>query len=64
MTNLMRFIPKEYKGEVKSIRTGVKEFDEITRHWATTVVVTWADGSQNEYPNKTFMFKKLREFGR
>ena len=66
MTNkdLMRYIPKEFKADVKDIRTGSKEWDEVTRHWATTVIVTWLDGEQNEYANKTFMREKLKDFGR
>ena len=62
--DLMRYIPKEFKADVKDIRTGSKEWDEVTRHWATTVIVTWLDGEQNEYANKTFMREKLKEFGR
>lgn len=62
--DLMKYIPKEYKGEVADIRTGSKEWDEVTRHWATTVIVTWLDGEQNEYVNKTFMREKLKDFGR
>lgn len=64
VNSLMKYIPKEYKGDVKDIRTGVKEWDETTKHWTTTVIVTWTDGSQNEYANKSFMREHLKEFGK
>lgn len=66
MTNkdLMRYIPKDFKKDVQDIRTGSKEWDEVTRHWGTTVIVTWSDGNQNEFANKTFMREHLKEFGR
>lgn len=66
MTNndLMRYIPKDFKKDVQNIRTGSKEWDEVTKHWATTVIVTWCDGEENEYANKTFMWSKLKDFGR
>ena len=66
MTNkdLMRYIPMDLKKDVQDIRTGSKEWDEVTKHWATTVIVTWCDGEENEYANKTFMREHLKEFGR
>lgn len=62
--NLMKYIPKEFKRDVEDIRTGCKEWNEITKHWETTVIVTWIDGNQNEYANKSFMREHLKEFGR
>ena len=54
----------DLKKDVQDIRTGSKEWDEVTKHWATTVIVTWCDGEENEYANKTFMREHLKEFGR
>jgi len=65
MTNLMRYIPSEYKKEVKSIcRSKDKEWNEITRCWSNTITVEWTDGEVSEYQNSTYMYYLLKEFGR
>lgn len=64
MKKLLKYIPKEYKTEVKSIRKGEKVFNEITKRWNTTIIVEWADGSENEYQNATYMYNLLKDFGR
>lgn len=64
MKELLKYIPKEYKAEVKSIRKGEKVFNEITKRWNTTIIVEWTDGSENEYQNATYMFNLLKDFGR
>lgn len=62
--NLMRYIPKEYKSEVESIKNGEVEWNDFTKRWNQLIIVTWKDGEENTYQNASFMREKLKEFGR
>lgn len=64
MTELMRYIPKEYKNEVENIKKGEKVWNEYTNRWNVTIIVEWKDGEVNEYQNASYMKEKLAEFGR
>lgn len=64
LKKLMRYIPKEYKKEVENIQYGEKIFDEDTRRWNTNIIVLWKDGEETVFQNATFMYEKLKEFGR
>ena len=64
MTNLMRYIPKEYKNEVDNIYLGDREYNEVTKRWSNLIVVEWKDGEQSIYASAEFMRNKLKEFGR
>lgn len=61
---LMRYIPEYYKKDVVSIRKGETEWNDLTRRWNTLIEVEWADGEVCSYQNATYMFEKLKEFGR
>ena len=64
MTELMRYIPKEYKNEVADIYKGEKEWNEYTQRWNTLIVVEWKDGETSTYQNAGYMKNLLKEFGR
>lgn len=64
MSDLMRYIPREYKEEVESIEKGEKVWNEYTNRWNTTIIVRWKDGEINEYQNASYMKAKLVEVGR
>lgn len=64
MSDLMRYIPREYKKEVESIEKGEKVWNEYTNKWNTTIIVRWKDGEINEYQNASYMKAKLVEVGR
>lgn len=65
MTNLLRYIPKEYKKEVANIeKVQGMVFNEITRRYNTMICVTWKDGQENCYQNATYMYNLLKDFGR
>lgn len=60
----MRYIPKEYKAEVEDIYRGIKEWNDVTRRWCTTLIVEWGDGVFSVYASSSSAFKQLKEFGR
>ena len=64
MTNLMRYIPKEYKNEVADIYEAGREWNEHTQRWNTLITVEWKDGIENTYQNASYMRAKLIEVGR
>lgn len=62
---LLRYIPKEYKKEVKSIeRCPGMVYNENTGKYNTMIAVTWKDGQENCYQNATYMYNLLKDFGR
>ena len=61
---LMRYIPKEYKAQVKNIYKAEREWNEYTQRWNQTITVEWTDGETNTYQNAGYMKNLLKEFGR
>lgn len=62
--SLLRYIPKDMKKDVVNIYKSQTEYNEYTKRWNTLIAVEWSDGEINEYQNATYMFNKLKEFGR
>lgn len=62
--SLMKYIPKEYKKDIVSIQKSEKVWNDHTKRWNTLINVIWKDGAENEYQNATYMYGKLKEFGR
>lgn len=64
--SLMRYVPKFYKPFVKDIKRGEKFWNDITKRWNYSIIVTWnvnGDEEDEEFANGIYMFNLLKEFG-
>ena len=61
MTELMKYIPKEYKALVVDIYEEEEEFNEITNRMQTPITVEWQNGEISYFNNKSWMKKVLKE---
>lgn len=61
---LLKYIPKEYKKQISSIQKGEKVWNDVTHRWNIMIDVVWTDGKEISYQNASYMYNKLKEFGR
>ena len=61
-SDLMRYIPKEYKDLVADIYESEKEWNDVTNRWNTPITVEWENGEVSTFQNKSYMTNCLKEF--
>ncbi len=64
MNTLMKYIPKEYKNQVKAIYRSEKVWNTYTKRWNTMITVELEDGDIATYQNAMYMKEMLNAFGR